>query len=155
MQATDITHATIAELGAALRRRDLSPVELTEAYLGRIERLNPTINAYTTVAFDRARADAQRATAELTAGTDRGPLHGVPVGLKDLYDTADISTAGGTKILAHRGRRRPREASGSTVRHAGATRRIVGRRRRGCRARRRRRAWIRCADVRGWRRRAG
>jgi aspartyl-tRNA(Asn)/glutamyl-tRNA(Gln) amidotransferase subunit A len=102
MQATDITHATIAELAAALRRHDLSPVELTEAYLGRIERLNPTINAYTTVAFDRARADAQRATAELTAGTDRGPLHGVPVGLKDLYDTADISTAGGTKILADR-----------------------------------------------------
>jgi aspartyl-tRNA(Asn)/glutamyl-tRNA(Gln) amidotransferase subunit A len=102
MQAADVTHATIAQLAAAIRRRDLSPLEVTEAYLDRIERLNPTINAYVTVAAERARDDAQRATAELTAGTNRGPLHGVPIGLKDLYDTAGIPTAGGTKILAGR-----------------------------------------------------
>jgi aspartyl-tRNA(Asn)/glutamyl-tRNA(Gln) amidotransferase subunit A len=102
MQTTDITHATIAQTAAAIRRRDLSPLELTEAYLRRIELLNPTINAYVTVTAERAREDARRATAELAAGTDRGPLHGVPIGLKDLYDTADIPTSGGTKILAGR-----------------------------------------------------
>src|SRR5688500_16735073 len=98
MQATNVTHATIAQLAAAIRRRDLSPLEILEEYLRRIEWLNPTINAYVTVTAERAREDAQRATAELTAGTDRGPLHGVPIGLKDLYDTAGIATAGGTKI---------------------------------------------------------
>ena len=94
------TELTLAEAAAAIRTRDLSPIELTDAYLLRIERLNPTLNAYVTVTADRARADARRAADEIAAGRYRGPLHGIPIGLKDLYDTAGIRTAAGSKVHA-------------------------------------------------------
>jgi aspartyl-tRNA(Asn)/glutamyl-tRNA(Gln) amidotransferase subunit A len=100
MLATDLTGITIARAAAAIRARDVSPLELTEAYLRRIEQLDPAINAYITVTADRARADAQRATDELARGVDRGPLHGVPVALKDLFNTAGIRTTAGSKIHA-------------------------------------------------------
>jgi aspartyl-tRNA(Asn)/glutamyl-tRNA(Gln) amidotransferase subunit A len=102
MQARDLTTITIPQIATAIRRRELSPVELTEAYLDRIEWLNPRLNAYVTVTAERARDDARRAEAEIAAGTDRGPLHGVPLALKDLFDTAGIRTAGGAKIYAER-----------------------------------------------------
>ena len=100
MPATEITGLSLAEAAALLRARELSPLELTEAYLERIERLNPTINAYITVTAERALADARRATEEIAAGSYRGPLHGIPVALKDLYATAGIVTTAGSKILA-------------------------------------------------------
>jgi len=102
MQATDVTSLNIAEAAALLRSRSLSPVELTEGYLRRIERLNPRLNAYVKVTAERAMTDARRAADEIASGTYRGPLHGVPIGLKDLYDTAGIRTAGGARILADR-----------------------------------------------------
>jgi aspartyl-tRNA(Asn)/glutamyl-tRNA(Gln) amidotransferase subunit A len=102
MQATDVSNLSLSEAAALIRARSVSPQELTEEYLRRIERLNPRINAYVHVATERARADAQRAGDEIASGTYRGPLHGVPIGLKDLYDTAGIRTAGGAKILADR-----------------------------------------------------
>ena len=102
MQATDETRLTLTQAAALLQRRELSPLELTDAYLRRIERLNPHLNAYVTVTAERAREDARRATEQLGAGASRGPLHGVPIALKDLYDTAGIRTAGGAKILADR-----------------------------------------------------
>ncbi len=71
-----------------------SPLELTDAYLRRIEQLNPTVNAYVTVTAERARDDAQRATEEFAAGKVRGPLHGIPIAHKDLYETAGIRTTG-------------------------------------------------------------
>ncbi len=98
----DLTLLTIAEASARIARRELSPSELTGAYLDRIERLNPAINAYVTVTAERARDEAARATAEIAAGRYLGPLHGIPLGLKDLYDTAGIETVGGSKILAGR-----------------------------------------------------
>ena len=97
-----LTDLTIAEAAVRLERREISSAELTNAYLERIERLNPSINAYVTVTAERARADASRADEEIAAGNYRGPLHGVPIGLKDLYDTAGIETAGGSKILKGR-----------------------------------------------------
>ena len=100
--ADDLTLLTIAEAAKRIEQRDLSPRELTEAYLARIERLNPAINAYVRVTADRARADASAAEQDIARGEYRGPLHGIPVGLKDLYDTAGIETAGGSKILAGR-----------------------------------------------------
>jgi aspartyl-tRNA(Asn)/glutamyl-tRNA(Gln) amidotransferase subunit A len=100
--STDLTTLTIAESAAKLAAREVSSAELTEAYLGRIERLNPAIIAYVTVTADRARSDAARADREIAAGNYRGPLHGIPIGLKDLYDTAGIETAGGSKIFAGR-----------------------------------------------------
>ncbi|MEX2204665.1 MAG: amidase [Myxococcota bacterium] len=96
----DLHGLTIARAARALRARELSPLELTDAYLRRIERLNPRLNAYITVCAERARDDARRATDELAAGKARGPLHGIPIALKDLFETAGIRTTAGAKIHA-------------------------------------------------------
>lgn len=96
----DPTDLTLAQAAAAIRSRQLSPLELTEAYLARIERLEPRLNAYITVTAERARDDARRAETEVAGGEYRGPLHGIPFGLKDLFETAGIRTTAGSKILA-------------------------------------------------------
>jgi aspartyl-tRNA(Asn)/glutamyl-tRNA(Gln) amidotransferase subunit A len=100
MSDLDLNGLTIGRAAEALRTRQLSPLELTDAYLARIAELNPRVNAYITVTVERARADARRATEELVAGKARGPLHGIPVALKDLYETAGIRTTAGAKIHA-------------------------------------------------------
>lgn len=97
---TELTELTIAEASKAIERRDLSPVDLAEAYFGRIEKVQPKVNAYVTLTAERARDDARRAADEIAGGTYRGPLHGIPIGLKDLYETAGIRTTGGSKTLA-------------------------------------------------------
>ncbi|HJP68235.1 MAG TPA: amidase, partial [Sphingomicrobium sp.] len=102
MPQTEITAMNLAPLSLLVQQRKATPVELTELFLQRIEQLNPRINAYVTITAERAREDARRATDEIAAGRSRGPLHGIPIGLKDLYDTAGIRTAGGAKILADR-----------------------------------------------------
>lgn len=84
--------ATIAEASRRLAAKDVSPVELTKALLARIERLQPTLHAFVTVTPDRALADAVAAEAALLRGDAIGPLHGIPIGLKDIYDTAGIRT---------------------------------------------------------------
>lgn len=99
MPENDLTYLSIAEVGAKIARRAVSPVELTDAYLARIAHLNPTLNAYVTVTEDAARAEAQEAEGEIMHGTYRGPLHGVPIALKDLYATRGVRTAAGSKIL--------------------------------------------------------
>ena len=96
----DLLFAPIAEIAARYRRGDLSPVEITEHTLARIAALNPTLNAFITVTADEARASARRAATELAAGADRGLLHGIPIALKDLVDTAGIRTTCGSRILA-------------------------------------------------------
>jgi len=98
----ELVDLTIAEASGALQRRQVSSSELTEAYLGRIERLNSSINAYVLVTAERARNEAAAADEEIAAGRYRGPLHGIPIGLKDLYDTAGIETAGGSAVLRGR-----------------------------------------------------
>ena len=98
----ELVSLTVAGAATAIRRREISPVELTEAYLARIEAVNPVLNAYVSVTAVRARQDAARAQAELSRGVDRGPLHGIPIALKDLVDTAGIQTAGGAEV--YRGR---------------------------------------------------
>ena len=102
VQSANLSDMTVARASELIQRRAVSPLELTQQYLERIERLNPRLNAYVTVTAERALADARRATEEIAAGQSRGPLHGVPIGLKDLYDTAGIPTEGGAKILAGR-----------------------------------------------------
>ena len=88
--------------GVLIAAGELSPVELTEAYLGRIESHNPALTAFVEVTAERARSDAKNLAAELIRGEWRGPLHGVPIGLKDLIDTAGIPTTAGS--AAYHGR---------------------------------------------------
>ena len=90
----------VATLAAKLRARDISPVELTEAYLGRIEQTDGSLRAYITVTDTLARKAAKKAEAEIAAGKWRGPFHGVPIALKDLVYTSRVRTTGGSKILA-------------------------------------------------------
>ncbi|MGH7933981.1 MAG: amidase [Candidatus Binataceae bacterium] len=89
----------VAALAIKLRAKEISPVELTEAYLAQIERLDETLLAYITVTADAAREAARKAEAEITAGKWRGPFHGVPVALKDLCYTKGLLTTGGSRIL--------------------------------------------------------
>lgn len=90
----------VATLADKLRAKEISPVELTNAYLDRIEKLDGKLRAYITVTADIARAAAKSAESEIAAGRWRGPFHGVPIALKDLCCTAGIRTTGGSKILA-------------------------------------------------------
>jgi aspartyl-tRNA(Asn)/glutamyl-tRNA(Gln) amidotransferase subunit A len=105
MSDTGLAFASIGEVGKLFRSRKLSPVELTKLMLSRIERLNPKLNAYITVTAELALAQARKAEAELFAPRgrqgrrDRGPLHGVPISLKDNIHTAGIRTTAGSKIL--------------------------------------------------------
>ena len=93
---------TIAEAAAALRDGSLSALALTESVLARIEETEPALNAYMLVTADLAREQAARAGEELASGLDRGPLHGIPFALKDLFDTAGIVTTGGSGFLRER-----------------------------------------------------
>ena len=97
-----MTESTIAEASDLLRRKQISPVELTTACLDRIEQLNPAINAFITVMHDSALVQAREAEAEIAAGNWRGPLHGIPIGLKDLIDTAGVKTTCGSALFADR-----------------------------------------------------
>src|SRR5215475_5086031 len=89
----------VATLGTKLQNKEISPVELTEAYLDRIQRTDDKLRAYITVTADLARKQARKAEHEIVAGKWRGPFHGVPIGLKDLCYTKGIVTTGGSKIL--------------------------------------------------------
>jgi aspartyl-tRNA(Asn)/glutamyl-tRNA(Gln) amidotransferase subunit A len=95
----EIAYATIAELGARYRKRDLSPVEVTQALLARIEKLDPILHAFVTLTAERALADARAAEEALGKGDSR-PLLGIPVAHKDIYLTRGIRTTGGSALLA-------------------------------------------------------
>lgn len=95
-----LVRLSIAEAAERLRRRDLSPVELIEAHLARIQAENPAVKAYITVEADAARSAAKTAEAEIAGGRYRGPLHGIPVGLKDIIQTKGVRTTCGSRILA-------------------------------------------------------
>jgi aspartyl-tRNA(Asn)/glutamyl-tRNA(Gln) amidotransferase subunit A len=91
---------TIAEAGQALRSRRVSSVELTRECLRQIEKLNPVFNAFITVTADAALERAQELDRELASGTERGPLHGIPIAHKDLMWTRGIRTTSGSKLFA-------------------------------------------------------
>ena len=90
------------EIGDAVRRGTVSPVELTEDSLARIGKLNPAVNAFITVSADSARAAANAAEKEIQSGQWRGPLHGIPYGLKDLIDTAGVPTTAASLFYKYR-----------------------------------------------------
>jgi aspartyl-tRNA(Asn)/glutamyl-tRNA(Gln) amidotransferase subunit A len=91
-------YSSLLQVGEELRARRLSPVELTRATLDRIEKLNPTLGAYYVVFADAALAQARDAESEITRGRWRGPLHGVPIAFKDLYNLGP--TTAGSRLLA-------------------------------------------------------
>ena len=90
---------TIAEAGALIARRELSPVELVQSRLTRIERLDGKLHSFIRVLGDEALAAARSAEAEIIAGRSRGPLHGIPIGLKDIYETKGVPTTGHSKVM--------------------------------------------------------
>ena len=100
MAQADLAFAGIAELAPRIAAGELSPVALTESSLARIEAQDPALNAFMTVTVDQALAAARAAEAEIAEGRIRGPLHGVPLAVKDLFATAGVRTTGGSKLLA-------------------------------------------------------
>jgi aspartyl-tRNA(Asn)/glutamyl-tRNA(Gln) amidotransferase subunit A len=96
----ELTALSLTEASRLVEKREVSPVELTEACLARIDAVEPSINAFITVFGDQARAAAKAAEAEIASGKRRGPLHGMPVAVKDLFDVAGVKTTAGSKVLA-------------------------------------------------------
>ncbi len=100
MAATELLRLTIADLGPKIRAREVSPVELTEAALAQAERLQPKLNSFITLQHDAALQQAQEQEAALARGEYHGPLHGIPIGIKDNIATAGTRTTVGSKVLA-------------------------------------------------------
>jgi aspartyl-tRNA(Asn)/glutamyl-tRNA(Gln) amidotransferase subunit A len=98
----DVLFAGVAALSARVRDRALSPVALVEACLARVDSVAPRLGCFVTVTAERARREAREAEAEIAAGRWRGPLHGIPYGLKDVIDTAGIPTTFGARPYAER-----------------------------------------------------
>src|SRR5204862_3233563 len=92
---------TIHAAADAIRARKLSPVELLEHCLARIDKMEDKVRAWVFVARDEARQQAEQLTKELNRGQYRGPLHGIPIGVKDIFDVFDWPTAAGSKLWAH------------------------------------------------------
>ena len=101
-EATQLCFLPATELAARIRRRDLSPVEVVDAYLRRIEQRNGAVNAYTLVLGDQARAAAREAERAVMSGAVLGPLHGVPVAIKDLDDLAGVPTSMGSRAVMNK-----------------------------------------------------
>jgi amidase len=97
---TDLCYRTLTETTGMLRRREISPVELTRAVLTRIERRDPQLHSYITVLRERALERARAAERELAGGHDRGPLHGIPIAVKDLCFTKSVPTTCASRVLA-------------------------------------------------------
>ena len=98
MAAQDLTRLSIAQVSELLRSSEVSPLELVETTVARIEELDGTINSYITVMEEQARSAAQEAERQIRAGEYLGPLHGVPIGLKDIIDTRDVLTTNGSRV---------------------------------------------------------
>jgi aspartyl-tRNA(Asn)/glutamyl-tRNA(Gln) amidotransferase subunit A len=90
---------SIAEAGRLFKSRELSPVELTETFLSRIERVDSRIHSFISVCRAEALPQARAAEKEIMAGQYRGPIHGIPIGLKDLIETSGIRTTAHSRVL--------------------------------------------------------
>jgi aspartyl-tRNA(Asn)/glutamyl-tRNA(Gln) amidotransferase subunit A len=101
MAASELVTLTIAELAPKIKAREVSPVEATEAALAQVDRLQPILNGFITILHEQARRQAKEQEAALMRGEYRGPLHGIPIGIKDNIATAGIRTTVGSKVLAN------------------------------------------------------
>src|SRR5262245_44790988 len=102
MTDTALHDLTIAEAARLIKARKLSPAELTRALIERTELLEPQINAFITRTTEAALEAARSAEAEIARGNHRGPLHGVPFAVKDIYDTAGVLTSGHSRTCIDR-----------------------------------------------------
>src|SRR5262249_26157024 len=100
MKALDVEGLTISEIAPLIRKKQISPLELTNCYFDRIRKLNPTLNAYLALTEEEAMAAARRAEREIAKGNSRGPLHGIPFSIKDNIATKGVTTTAGSKILS-------------------------------------------------------
>ena len=100
MQPNDIPYLSATELAGYIESKQLSPLEAVDAYLARIERVDPKLNSYVTVCAETAREAARQAGEEIAGGGYRGPLHGIPVGVKDQIHAKGITNSDGSKIRA-------------------------------------------------------
>ena len=100
MSGADLLNLTIFELAPKIKARDVSPVEITEAALAQADRLQPHLNSFITILHDQARSQAKRQEETLSQGEYLGPLHGIPIGIKDNISTAGIRTTVGSKVFA-------------------------------------------------------
>jgi len=96
----DLNYLSLAEAAGLIARRELSPLELTQAHLDRIARLEPSLNCFITLTPQAALESAQRAESEIQEGEHRGPLHGLPLALKDLFDTKGVLTTAGSRFFS-------------------------------------------------------
>src|SRR6266852_5141381 len=119
----DLCWLSALELAAQIRAKKISPVEVVDAVLARIERMNPTLNAFCTLTVDEARDAAQAAEVSVMTGEEQGPLHGVPVSIKDLLFTRRLLTTGGSRLFAEHV---PEEDAVSVERLKGAGAIILG-----------------------------
>jgi aspartyl-tRNA(Asn)/glutamyl-tRNA(Gln) amidotransferase subunit A len=99
MATTPLHYLGIAEAAELIRQRSLSPVELTDAILARIEAVEPQVHAFATILADHARQDAKAAEAEIQRGQYRGPLHGVSIAIKDIIYSKGVTTKAGSKQM--------------------------------------------------------
>ena len=99
MEATELCFLSAGELSRLIQRKEVSPVGVIDAHLARIEATEPVLNSFITLLPEQARAAARQAEAQIRAGNYRGPLHGIPVGLKDLFNTGGVRTTSGSRIF--------------------------------------------------------
>src|SRR5437763_16578830 len=92
-------YLTIAEAARLIEKRELSPVEFCDSRLDRIAKLDDRLHSFIRVLSDSARAEAKAAEAEIAAGRYKGPLHGIPIGLKDIHETGGVPTTGHSKVM--------------------------------------------------------
>ena len=99
MEPLEICYMSAGQLSGLIRNKELSPVEVIDAHLARIEATEPVLNSFITLLPEEARAAARRAESDIQRGNYKGPLHGIPVGLKDLFNTAGVRTTSGSKLF--------------------------------------------------------
>src|SRR3954447_9153 len=97
--ADELALRDLADVSRAVQKKEVSPVELTQACLARIEKLNPRLNAFITITGAAALEDARTAEAEIARGEWKGPLHGIPLAVKDLIETAGVKTTAASAVL--------------------------------------------------------
>ena len=100
MNKSELPFVSAGDLSRLIQSKEVSPVEATEAYLDRIDSLDHRFNSYLTVMREQAMADARQAEQDIATGQHKGPMHGVPVAVKDQFWSKGVRTTGGSRILA-------------------------------------------------------